>query len=433
MTESAYCCLAEGKKRASCASGSLSIFHRLCLIAVIWCFIFDPPLLGSFSVLLPIAYVAWIYLALNRSFDGRFVCTELLLMAFGLYLVLVATLNGETISGASSFAHWIIEVVPIAFSLTVHLRKHGVGLEGFLMLLVGAAVVEAALVYLALFNEGVHERFIQMIVASGTSTGDFFEEWGFRSYGLASNLQYSSPIALAMASLFAFFRWLEKGTFWSLVISLALIPAAVVNARTSLVVIVIGYIGLSFVRARKKGLIKGILVFASAIVAMLAFIEYAPSTQHTIWIRDALYDILSVVGFESSATYSTFSYFSDSEVYRLPDNLLTLLFGSGSTIILGSSLGASSDIGFVNDVWLGGIVYAAAMGIILAVGAKMVYDRLQRKDKITARSILLILAICFIVGNVKGLFLSFNNASTALILVVCFILFDLRKRIEWRV
>lgn len=78
-------------------------------------------------------------------------------------------------------------------------------------------------------------------------------------------------------------------------------------------------------------------------------------------------------------------------------------------------------------------MYVAAMGTMLIVGAKMVYDCLKKEDKITAHSILLILAICFVVGNVKGLFLSFNNASTALIFVVCFILFGSRKRIEWRV
>lgn len=419
--------LAQDKEVPSFLDG-LSIPHYACLVSVAWCLIFDPPLMGPLSLLLPIAYVAWIYLCLNRAFDKRFICVELAFAFFGMYLSIISVLNGKSISAAYSFAHWAIEVVPIAYFLTIHLKKREVGLKGFVSILIGAAILESLFVYLALFNVNAHTQFIQMIIASGTSSSEFFEEWSFRSYGLASNLQYSSPIVLAIASLFAFSRWLDKGSCWLLIISVALIPAAAINARTSLMIIVIGYVCLSLVRFMKKGMIKGVIVFVIATVAMYMFVKYAPLTQQTAWIKNGLSDILSIFGFQSTYEYSTFSYFSNDSPYRLPNDLLALLFGTGSTIVYGSSLGTSSDIGFVNDIWLGGIVYTAAMGVTLIVIVKMVHGRLIQINKTTAHSILLIFIICFVVGNMKGIFLSFNNVSTTWILLTCFILFEFEEK-----
>src|SRR5699024_6579900 len=72
------------------------------------------------------------------------------------------------------------------------------------------------------------------------------------------------------------------------------------------------------------------------------------------WLSTGVEEIIGF--FSGNVEEGYFSYLFDENNYPLPDNIL---FGEGNRALKGISI--SSDIGYINDLWLGGLIYLVIM------------------------------------------------------------------------
>lgn len=399
--------------------GVLSNLLRLFIIVFLfWLMIYNPPIFGSISIAPLLSYAAWIYILLNQKNWHDFISLEL---AFGLlfaYLAFVSLLVGGNLNGSLTYILWLTEIVPVCWAFAIYFLRIHASITFILTVLIGSALFEAVLVYLSMMFEGLQHTFIHLMSLSNGNES-FYQTWGFRTYGLASNLQYSAPLAMSVTALLAIVEWIQRKRFYYLLTAIVILPAAYVNARTSLALFLVGCFVISFAFRKKFGrMLKIVCIIVVAVFVMSAYVELAPISQQTIWLRDGLYDLLAFFGFDNRASISTFDYFVSSERYRLPAGFLSFLFGTGSTVITGGESGYYSDVGYINDFWLGGLVYCL---LLYSLTFSFIWKACKALpcvgvDNTYRNALFGVLLTGILIANTKGLFFTVNNVSNMMIL-----------------
>ena len=85
-----------------------------------------------------------------------------------------------------------------------------------------------------------------------------------------------------------------------------------------------------------------------------------------------------------------------------------------------SSSGIYSDIGFVNDIWFGGIIYSLAIYFCFSWIIVSIYKNLRFFGKKYSLGVAGILCLGVVVSNLKGIAFSFNDFTTLVLLVFVF-------------
>ena len=102
---------------------------------------------------------------------------------------------------------------------------------------------------------------------------------------------------------------------------------------------------------------------------------------------------------------------------------LSVIFGTAATIF-GIETGFGSDIGYINDMWLGGLIFMS-----ITYGAFLLYyiEAYKKSDKLITFICLLFLVTFFIL-NIKGILVSNNEFFNISILLSA--VFILNKEIK---
>ena len=88
--------------------------------------------------------------------------------------------------------------------------------------------------------------------------------------------------------------------------------------------------------------------------------------------------------------------------------------------------GVSSDIGYINDIWRGGIVYV----ILLYCFMMKQFWNLYKNDDKTVSFIGIFAFILFPILNIKGSIYSMNNLTVVLFLLIFVCIVDKTKKLE---
>ena len=398
--------------------------HRifeLFLVVFLWIFIFNPPLVSFINLTHVLGVAAIFYLMLQRvSLPKYFVLAEFFAVVVYLYLLVVSLIHDR--SGYFSLypVYWIVDVLPISFAVMHMCKRRKIGYQQFEKLVILAACLEMVLVFLALLVPSIQKTFISMMIQYGYQDS-YFETWAFRTYGLASNLQFSSALAMAITSLLCLNRMIATKEYRYFLLSILLVVAGYVNARTSLIVFLCGLMVILFMNRRMKHAMQIFKILLSVIIVAFCILFYfsvAESSTQVLWLRDGIYEILGLFSDDYKAHYSTFEYFLSSEKYTLPKNGFDLFFGTGTYILMRNEYSVTSDIGYINDMWLGGLTYLFVVyGCVLAFFRKLF---LKHRNHQYVRIVLSVLMTGIAVSNMKGTVLSFNNVSTLVILICIF-------------
>lgn len=391
-------------------------------VFIIWLVLFEPPILGGISLRPLLAYFSIIYIIINRNLCSNIIIVELNLGLLALYSLIISLINRESLGVAYSFGVVIVEILPICWAISLHFFKHCVPIIGILNTLIYSALLEALFVYAAVLSEPIHNTFIQLM-AQSTGNIDYYHSWDFRTYGLASNLQFSTPIVMSVAALLSFVLWIQDKKTRYLVFILILLPAAYLNARTSLLLFIVGCLGLLFTQINNiKTILRMVLFILILLLIMILYVNLASYSEQIRWLKDGIYDILSIFGFENQSTYSTLAYFTSSNQYRLPNEAVSLLFGTARTVMVNGVDGYYTDVGFLNDLWFGGVVYCVVLYGLSVVALHSVFSCCKKcgMDLPLLKSIYTIIIACITITNIKGLFFSINSALvTVLLLSLC--------------
>jgi hypothetical protein len=197
--------------------------------------------------------------------------------------------------------------------------------------------------------------------------------------------------------------------------------SAVINARTSIVVFAIGIIVLLFnIELKIKYIIRIIIITTCSIVFLFYGVQIIHKNSETTydWIEDGFDEIYSFIQGDVSNGYY-FGYLSDKKRYDLPDDL-AILFGKGTRAYSGNKYNLASDVGYINDIWLGGIFYTLAIYFIFIKMLLDIYN--YRRDNVDlAKFLFYFLIFTLFVVNIKGIIFSENDLTTFVFILYVFV------------
>ncbi len=409
----------------------------LLLIFFLWIVIFDPPFIIGFNIIHIVGACCVVYILFNKKYWLPLLEFEIVIVALFIYISIVSCFNGISFYDIirSYVVYWIIDIVPISFVIVDICRIRKYDYEKFEQLIIGAGIIFTVVSVSAILSSSLHDLYFNHLDKAGLIK---HQSLSARTYGFASNLLYSSPISVAIIGALCMKRFAVQDKIYYLLLSVAMMVVSYYNARISLFVYVFGCIAvfLAYKKHRKKLFITGValVIFALAaffVLFLVVRLSRAPGT-HIVWLYNGLANIFGrFFGIDENSRFyqDSFGYYLDPIRYRLPSNFINIIFGTGQTIMMPNKFGICTDIGFVNDLWYGGIIYVLCAYFALFIYCRTIIKKAPRhtNDKSIGRFWVIMLVLTFIVSNIKGIFIGFNNATSLMWLLLVFVVMRKRK------
>lgn len=390
----------------------------------LFCLLYNPPILPFNSMHL-VGALSIFYLLLRlgpafkmiRSFAVGGVFLALFLW-FGYLLLTVVLLHSEPFVLVSSPLYFIFDIVPFGMAMRLAFNDNDWNAEDFINMVVIVAIIQALLALTAFLSSDVQAFFVSKFLDYGY--GDVVVTLSrYRFFGFAGGLTFEMPILQSIVALLVIHPS-RKVQLLDYCVALLLFFSGVINARIAIVVVAIGFF-VMFVLDRtplKKRLKHGMILLVSGVVGIVVLLPiistYAPTTYN--FVVGGVEDITAFIfrGDTREDQLGYFSYITNPNTYRLPGGVLEVLFGVGhSTMGMQERYGYASDIGYINDLWLGGLFYI----ILLYLFFVLIMIKLWRNknDRVSFIGILYLIMCPFI--NIKGLAVSANAFSYFLFLL----------------
>lgn len=382
---------------------------RILRIIGLFFFIYNPPIAG-FNLIHILAILAIVYV-ISTPYSRRLLVnvykkSRELLLAY-ILCASVCLLNGKVHTLLNFFVIFV-EIVPIAVA-TVSIYKQRC--ESLLNDIVLAGCLQAVISMIAFMSPPLQRLIIARMVSVGYS--DVFDTMaGWRMFGLSRELTFAMPITQSIIACICLYLAIIKAKKYLIPIPI-LVFSSFINARTGMVVFVMGTIVVLFsvYRFDRSSIFNSVF----ALVAISVFLSLTPSLLSrneltTDWLISGFDDISSFIrGEELNERDSYFVYATSANRYILPDSLEQLLFGTGERL-QGTNSRYATDVGFINDIWTGGLVYLFLLwNFFLSKTFKIVACDAQfrkvRRANLLAYGIVAILIII----NVKGQVFTWNE------------------------
>lgn len=253
-----------------------------------------------------------------------------------------------------------------------------------------------------------------------------------RLYGICNgDYTYSLQIMHSILALFCLFYAYYYKDKKSLISFILILLVTFLNGRFGLVIFIIGFV-LFILNVMLKTM-NPLKIFQIILLSIVVFImgyyviiNYVPNTYKLI--IHAINDITSFLQTGNSTTemYDLVSSF------RFPEGLY-LIIGMGYRVFGGSGKmfnanERSSDIGFVNDAYMGGLIYM----MLLYSGYLYIIRKIDTlaKKKSFEKIMTKVLLVSMILANIKGEVFRSQILTTVFIMLIVFMLFEGEKENE---
>lgn len=390
----------------------------LILSTIIFLYVFYPPFC-SISTHYFLAAFAYIYIILNIKKFYRFLSMKyvlklvVLMLGSNLYIWFVASLNNESvIDSLYNSLYWIGFYLPICFMIVMFTQKNDLGKEDFFKILCLVGNIQGVFAIISLVSSPFHSWVLNNYIKYGFDADRYTSLANYRLYGLAFHLTNYAPMICAMLIIVCLI-YSHHNIKYLLYIPLMFV-FVLLNSRTSLMFTIIGCLFAVIVtNYNANHVIRNIaLTLAIGLLGIFVITTVLNNSGdwYAGWIRAGFDSIFAFLHGDSSQGY--FSYVSSSEVWQLPESFVHMMFGYGqSTLYL--NCGFSSDIGFINYIWQGGLIYLVLVIIT-------VFHLLQPLKLIGKKSVWDVGVISFFVLNIKDTLFSVNEYMCFLMLVSLF-------------
>ena len=402
------------------------------MILFMYMLIYNPPLLAPlfrnnsvWLVMLPsIVYVLLHFRELKEFTNFRAVIwTEAVLAVILVYLMAVAKINGNPVTAFGYYVYWMAGVIPFALSCWICLRKRGLGLEEPLDHLLITGLLMAATAVAAMFIPRVKEFFVEKMIAYGIPY--MIKLSCYRHFGLAANLSSTAAYTQAVLACIALWRGIRGKYLW-LIAFPVLAFSANINIRTAVYLILVGmgavFIGLLAAKDRKMIVKFAGTAVLSLLIAYfgLGLIRWINPMTHQ-WLTRGIAQVSSFV--TGSDAFQGEGYFGQLSRMLALDKFprgLKLIFGAGTEVmgtVAEGKYGVSSDVGFVNDVWSGGILYLAVIiGLYVRILWQMMRSKTVRRE--TGIFFAVIFLLYCAITNIKGFFFIHSDLTVVIWILI---------------
>lgn len=331
-----------------------------------------------------------------------------LLLFFNIITALLNVYSVNILSLFSDITHLIINVLPISIYIAWFLRENNKTQRDLFSYIVFACSIQAVLSIISFLSPNIQSTFVNLMISSG------FDELLItlsknRIYGLSTGLTFAMPVLMSFVSVLSLKMSIHYKKRKFLLLFPMIAFSAIINARVSLIIIPIGILLVLF-KVKFMKLIPTVIL-----VSLLVFLGYSllgPESINMNWITDGVNEIKDLV--LSGEATGTFDYLLSIEQWRLPSGI-NLIFGNGYRVMTMNVSGYMSDIGYINDVWFGGMIYI----ILITSFFMFLVIKIFSKNEINVFFVIFSILTLFIT-NIKGFIFSFNNFAVLIIIVSVF-------------
>lgn len=410
--------------------------YKLSFLAFLFVLIFGPPVIPQINtallacvaaaVLLVTRYRSQLLNVFRQSGMSRF---SLLFLVFLAYLAVITPINVFLFHERVQTMHYITQwyrfflIFPCltAASLYICLRARELRYtpEKLAMCFVWASAAQFLLAMAALLIPQVKEAFVAVIYRA-TGAEYLSVDWVMRRRGFGFTNSFVDSFGWGMGIIAALpFFAVTKKEFRPVLLVPVVLFISIVNVRTGLIIAALGgvcalpYLLKTFFAMDRQRRKKAILTVISALLILCLLISVV-FLANKITLRWIAGDVLSFIDamelddpengeedttrepLSDSQTTTAETLFSD-RFWNFPPTRI-LLFGSGHSIF-GAEGYPNSDVGYVNDLWLGGIVGCL---ILYASFAVLILSAFRRSEDLRRKLLTVFLAASLAVFQIKA-------------------------------
>ena len=301
----------------------------------------------------------------------------------------------------------IFEIPICVIYLSSYYVKREYDIYDILNVLIIVGVMQAIIAIICFFVPSIKDVVVNNFLAKQFS--DYFTQdiifylSQLRLNGLSSGMTFTMPVVQALIGMISLYLAINRNLKYLIPVPL-LVFSAIINARNAIVVLTYGIILIIIMLTKKKKTQIRLLITAALTVILVLFMMHIMNNQSNLvsqWILDGLNETFSFFQGEKVQVgyYDTLM----SNFIIFPEGL-SLFFGTGKSIF-GLDIGLGSDIGYINDIWLGGLLF-----ISIAYFAFLSYfiKAYNKGDKLIKFIVLLFIST-FLIMNIKGTIVSNNG------------------------
>lgn len=375
----------------------------------LFCFIYNPPV-ASFNLIHVLAAMAIMYIvsspSARRLLADIYDKSKCLILAY-VICAGVCLLNGTPQTLLNFFAV-LIEIIPISVAIVSIYKKQ---YQQLLNDIVWASSLQAFISLVTFLVPSLQAIIIARMVAVGYS--DIFDFMaGWRMYGLSRELTFAMPITQSIIASICLYFGLLKNKKYFIPIPF-LVFSSIINARTGMVVFALGFIIvlLSVYRFKISSMLYLILGIPIVLFVFSLFSALLSRNELTTdWLMAGFDDINSFArGEELDEKGSYFITATDASKYKVPDSFSQLLFGTGERL-QGSNRRYKTDIGLINDIWTGGLVYLILVWCFFLSKTVKIVECDARLRRIKRANLLALGVVAILmITNIKGQVFTWNE------------------------
>lgn len=396
--------------------------------------VFAPPIvpyphlfLTIFSFLmLTTTYKRKVWIVLKRSGIYNWVLAMGLLAMYTVCVPLPISMLCNDIVNTSHYISVInrygVLIVAVSVCVTYLLCKtdrDGYGYEFLLESLINAGVIEGVCAALAFLFPGVKSIFI-FFMKQFSASNLYSNTWYItvRSYGFASTLVDVFGLGAALIAGICFFYGITRKKIY-MAESIVIAIATILNSRTGLLVYLISIV-LSLLYVLQKGDIRKIIstfiAIGLLIIAGSKVLDIMSTNEYTAgWFQAGIKSIQNFMSGNRTSNTSgdAMSMLFQDNFWKFP-TFPRIIFGTGHSLY-GAEGYAHSDVGYVNEIWLFGILGCLLLygKIIEMCGMMKKSTRIPVFDYATV-----FLLISYFFFNIKGAALGYNPGAVVMFFII---------------
>ncbi len=398
------------------------MIKRIIYILLVFLFIYVPPVPGVY--LLHVLFAVFFLIGLIKKEYGLFTNKKylnwLVVPAF-IYAIYITYINDQNINQYVMGLFVLFVEVPFCAVFMVKSISQN-NYDKFIEAIIFAGLIQSVISICAFFIPGVQNRIIDLMSIADKNeyiTGLYKSMGFYRLYGWSQYLNFTMPTVQTFLAFLAVYYSLIKKRLRLLYVFFAFIMlfTAVINARLTYVaaVCLVGTVVLAFllIRSGKKQFIKTAVFSTMALVVSMCVVLMVLKDTSIVKYNHATEGYKSIFNLLQGELTGYFGAVIKRNFINFPKGM-DFLLGTGKTIYWDKG---GSDIGYVNDIWLGGIIYL----LLLYLGLTYKFKNMLRirTDKRFALWMALSGWVLFLVTNIKGFIATDNEFIRLMTLIYC--------------
>lgn len=395
---------------------------KIKLVLYLFLFIFAPPLIPKVSVIHILFAFSLTYMMINwrtslkvffrqksvKYFLGFFSMYFLYILSRVAYSLVTSPINMDNYLVALYKYYMVLVEIPVCCAFVViYCWKHRFSYDDLLKILIWVGLIQVVVGGCMIVSPSIKRFLVSYMQKNNGSSIDKIAPWEYnRRYNAISDCMLDM-LGWGLGIISAIPLYIEgKGRHKYLIAIPFLILITVANSTTGIIMFVlmvcIGVLGKLKKISNNKLLIVG-MCMVGLVGAVIAMKYIVPSTY--AWTVNEMKAILGM----KTEKVSSYSKVMSSDFRVFPDNIVEFFFGTGHTVYRAKGF-LHSDLGYVNNIWLGGIV---GIVIIYLIYLFLFGGCIKTKH----RGLIMALAISVYVFELKGMGICYNPGMVLVVLL----------------